>query len=58
VGPFPEPAGALGATAAVLDAPLAAVDVARYQELRFYVERGLRTTCQTLASLGELCPVR
>jgi hypothetical protein len=57
-GPFPEPAGALAATAAVLDAALAAVDVDRYQELRFYVERGLRTTCQTLASLGELCPVR
>jgi hypothetical protein len=55
-GPFPGPAGALAATAAVLEAALAAVEVDRYQELRFYVERSLRTTCQALASLGGSCP--
>jgi hypothetical protein len=55
-GPFPEPAGALAATATVLSASLDAVEVDRYPELRFYVERGLRTTCETLASLGEPCP--
>ncbi len=54
-GPFAEPAGALAATATVLAASLEAVDVDRYPELRFYVERGLRSTCQTLASLGETC---
>ena len=30
-----------------------AVEVDRYQELRFYVERSLRTVCQTLAGLGD-----
>ena len=52
-GPFAEPAEALAATAAVLDAALDAVEVERYQELRFYVERSLRTVCQTLAGLGD-----
>ena len=52
-GPFAEPAEALAATAAVLDAALDAVEVDRYQELRFYVERSLRTVCQTLAGLGD-----
>jgi Dolichyl-phosphate-mannose-protein mannosyltransferase len=55
-GPFPEPADALAATSAALDASLRAVDVNRYPELRFYVERGIRTTCETLAGLGEACP--
>jgi hypothetical protein len=50
-GPFAEPDEALAATAAVLEAALEAVDVDRYQELRFYVERSLRTVCQTL--LGD-----
>jgi hypothetical protein len=50
-GPFAEPDEALGATVAVLDAALDAVDVDRYQELRFYVERSLRTACQAL--LGD-----
>ena len=50
-GPFAEPADALAATAAVLEASLDAVEVDRYQELRFYVERSLRTVCQTL--LGD-----
>ncbi|MGH3041285.1 MAG: hypothetical protein ACRDNG_06055 [Gaiellaceae bacterium] len=54
-GPFAEPVGALAATAAVLGSSLDAVEVDRYPELRFYVERGLRTTCQTLASLGSAC---
>jgi hypothetical protein len=54
-GPFPEPDGALAANAAALRAVLATVDVDRYPELRFYVERGLRTTCETLASLGRAC---
>jgi hypothetical protein len=47
-GPFAEPDGALAATASVLGAVLETVEVVRYQELRFYVERGLRTVCQTL----------
>jgi Dolichyl-phosphate-mannose-protein mannosyltransferase len=55
-GPFPEPEDALAAPAAVLEAALDAVDVDRYPELRFYVERGLRTTCETLTSLGAACP--
>ena len=54
-GPFERPAGALAATAVVLESSLGAVDVDHYPELRFYVERGLRTTCQTLESLGEGC---
>ena len=54
-GPFATPADALQANAAVLAAALDAVEVDRYPELRFYVERGLRSTCQTLASLGEPC---
>ena len=54
-GPFPEAPAALQANAAVLAASLDAVDVDRYPELRFYVERGLRSTCQTLASLGRAC---
>jgi hypothetical protein len=42
----------------VLGAALDAVEVKRYPELRFYVERGLRTTCETLASLGTACATR
>jgi Dolichyl-phosphate-mannose-protein mannosyltransferase len=57
-GPFPEPAGALAATAAVLEAALGTVEVDRHPELRFYLERGLRTTCETLASLGRPCARR
>jgi hypothetical protein len=55
-GPFSEPAAALAANAAALRAVLASVEVDRYPELRFYAERGLRTTCETLASLGRPCP--
>ena len=54
-GPFPEATAALRANARVLTAALEAVEVGRYPVLRFYVERGLRSTCQTLASLGEAC---
>ena len=54
-GPFPETADALAANATALAAVLGAVEVDRYPELRFYVERGLRSTCQTLASIGEPC---
>jgi hypothetical protein len=54
-GPFHEPADALAANATVLAAVLDTVEVDRYPELRFYVERGLRSTCQTLASLGDPC---
>jgi hypothetical protein len=50
-GPFADPADALAATAAAFEAALEAVEVDRYQELRFYVERSLRTVCQTL--LGD-----
>ena len=50
-GRSPGPTAALGATVAVLDAALEAVEVDRYQELRFYVERSLRTACQAL--LGD-----
>jgi hypothetical protein len=57
-GPFAEPAAALAANAAALRAVLGTVEVDRYPELRFYVERGLRTTCETLASLGGTCPSR
>jgi hypothetical protein len=55
-GPFSEPGEALRANATALAAVLDTVDVDRYPELRFYVERGLRTTCQTLGSLGQSCP--
>ncbi|HXV95945.1 MAG TPA: glycosyltransferase family 39 protein [Gaiellaceae bacterium] len=50
-GPFPVPNDALAATVTVLNATLEAVEVDRYQELRFYVERSLRTACQAL--LGD-----
>jgi hypothetical protein len=50
-GPFAEPDGALAAIVAALNAALESVDVDRYQELRFYVERSLRTACQAL--LGD-----
>jgi len=55
-GPFADPADALRATASALAASLAAVEADRYPELLFYLERGVRTTCETLASLGEPCP--
>ena len=54
-GPFAAPEDALAATAAVLEGALDAVEIDRYQELRFYVERSLRTVCQTLAGRGEPC---
>jgi hypothetical protein len=54
-GPFDEPADALQRTALVFAAAVDTVEVDRYPELRFYVDRGLRTTCQTLASLGQEC---
>ena len=54
-GPFDEPADALQRTALVFAAALDTVEIDRYPELRFYVERGLRTTCQTLAALGQEC---
>jgi hypothetical protein len=50
-GPFADPVDALAPTAAVLNGVLENVDVDRYQELRFYVERALRTACQAL--LGD-----
>jgi Dolichyl-phosphate-mannose-protein mannosyltransferase len=55
-GPFEEPVDALRANATALAAVLDTVEVDRYPELRFYVERGLRSTCQTLDSLGQSCP--
>jgi hypothetical protein len=54
-GPFAQPEDALAATATALAASREAVDVDRYPELRFYVDRGLRTTCETLAALGKPC---
>jgi hypothetical protein len=54
-GPFARPEEALSAAAAALAATREAVDVDRHPELRFYVDRGLRTTCETLAARGEPC---
>jgi hypothetical protein len=54
-GPFAEPAHALQRVATVFAAVPDAVDVDRYPELRFYVDRSLRTACQTLAASGVAC---
>jgi Dolichyl-phosphate-mannose-protein mannosyltransferase len=51
-GPFPEAEAALSPTAEVLTAALDAVEVDRYPELRFYVERSLLSVCETV---GEPC---
>lgn len=56
-GPFPEPDDALSPVARGLAAALEHVEADRYPVLRFYLRRGLRTTCETLAAGGRACPV-
>lgn len=55
-GPFADSAAALRPVALALEASLSTVEADRYPVLVFYLHRGLRTTCETLASLGETCP--